>query len=122
MRVNLPVTVQEYPLPQDAVRKGWADPMGGLHRLPIRGPVIAATLTAAVLSLGGGACAWSEATRLAGASSSSSWPPALLAAATVGNQASRRWTRSRNRTRRWWSKPLPPRSRCRRRPKACFMR
>jgi aerotaxis receptor len=69
----------------EVVRKGWSDPMGGLRRLPIRGRVIAATLTAAVLSLGVGTFGWAEATRLAGASGSSSWLPGLLAAATGGS-------------------------------------
>ena len=69
----------------EVIRKGWSDPMGALRRLPIRRRVTAATLTAAVLSLGVGAIGWSEATRLAGASGSPGWLPGLLAGATVGS-------------------------------------
>jgi len=68
----------------EVVRKGWSDPMGGLRRLPIRSRVIAATSTAAVLSVGIGAVGWVEATRLASASAAG-WLPGLLAAATVGS-------------------------------------
>jgi len=71
----------------EVVRHGVVDPIGNLRRIPVRSRVFAVTAGAAVLSLGVGAAAWPELSRLAAASTAPGWLPTLIATASLGSAA-----------------------------------
>ena len=68
----------------EAVLQGWRDPLGQLRRIPVRHRMSVVTGAGALLTLGFGAAAWSEASALAkAAGGSESWLPTLIATGTV---------------------------------------
>ncbi|SEA41485.1 PAS domain-containing methyl-accepting chemotaxis protein [Variovorax sp. YR216] len=68
----------------EVVSPAWSDPIGWLRRVPVRRRVFSVTSAAALLTLGFGGAAWTEASALVAKSGAQSWLPHLVAAATVG--------------------------------------